>query len=255
MSLRTKVFAAAAALTLIGGTGAVLTAGSASAGTPSCGTNCPDIYPQEFAPATNTGVPSYVLDTFRQGEKAGQPVILFRSANFDPAEDFTYAFQGLASDFYAAGLLSSALALHYGCSNTGAPAIPCANGNGVDDPAYEIEYAPFGVDSGLCVGVAAAAASGEGLTLQGCGQTSRTTWLQDTFSNDDSPSGQGFWAAINGSGTDYSNPEVMTYPQNAVPTDKPRAQVELENLAQFSQGSPFDDTDQLWNAYAGVLNP
>ena len=51
----------------------------------------------------------------RQGEKAGQPIILFRTANYDPALDWTAAFQGTVADFYAAGLVSSALALHYGC--------------------------------------------------------------------------------------------------------------------------------------------
>ena len=42
----------------------------------------------------------------RQGEKTGQPIILFRQANFDPALDWTVAFQGLTSDFLAAGLVS-----------------------------------------------------------------------------------------------------------------------------------------------------
>ena len=94
-----------------------------------------------------------MLDVLRQGANLGQPVILFRTSNSDPAEDFTVSFQGTTSDFFAAGLVSSAVALHYGCNGAnGGPFVTCAAG--VDDPAFEAEYAPYGVDSGLCVGVA-----------------------------------------------------------------------------------------------------
>ncbi len=41
------------------------------------------------------------MDVFRQGAKVGQPIILFRNSNSDPAEDFTVSFQGSVSDFYA----------------------------------------------------------------------------------------------------------------------------------------------------------
>ena len=44
----------------------------------------------------------------RQGEKVGQPIILFRASNNDPAEDFTISQQGLVSDFFTAGLVSAA---------------------------------------------------------------------------------------------------------------------------------------------------
>ena len=257
MSIKSKVLAAAATLALVSGTLAAgaLTAGTASAATPSCGPACVNIYPQEYA-GTSLNAPQFVVDVLKQGEKVGQPIILFRSANFDPAEDWTYSFQGDVSDFYAANLVSSSVALHYGCVNGGVAVagaeIPCL-GTGVDDTAYEIEYAPFGVDSGLCMGVAATAVSGEGVTLQSCGTTSRTVWIQDTFTNDDSPSAQGFWAAINGSDTNFSNPFVLTYPSDAYPTDKPRVQLTVTNLAQFSQGTVPDDTNQLFNAFAGVL--
>ena len=266
----------AATLTLVGGVrlAGALTAGTASAATPSCGPSCVNLYPQEYA-GTTLNSPQFVLDVFRQKQAVGQPVILFRAADFDPAEDWTYAAQGTVADFYAAGLVSSAVALHYGCTATVTASlqVPCGTGpgSGVNDQAYEIEYAPFGVDSGLCMGVASAAFSGEGVTLQGCGISSRTVWIQDTFAGDygtstaspaptSSPSGSGecgfglgCWAAINGSGTDFSNPFVLTYPANAYPTDKPRAQLTVTNLAQFSQGAPVDDTTQLWTAFAGEL--
>src|SRR5580700_12293693 len=114
MSIKSKVLAAAATLTLVGGAGAAgaLGAGTASAATPSCGGSCIDIFSHQFGTHHS---PNYAVDVLRQGEKVGQPIILFRTANFDPALDWTFSFQGTVADFFAAGLVSSSLALHYGC--------------------------------------------------------------------------------------------------------------------------------------------
>ena len=143
MSIKSKVLAATATLTLVGGVGAAgaLTAGTASAATPSCGSSCINVFSKQFGTHKS---PKYVVDVLRQGEKVGQPIILFRTANYDPAEDLTVAFQGRVADFYAAKLVSAAVALHYGGLAAGFP----------NDPAFENEYAPFGVESGLCLGVA-----------------------------------------------------------------------------------------------------
>ena len=86
----------------------------------------------------------------------------------------------------------------------------------MNDPAFEIEYAPFGVDSGLCMGVAATAFNDEGVTLQPCGVSSKTVWIADIF---DSPNTlfNGYIPAINGSDTNFSQPFVLTYPNNSVP--------------------------------------
>lgn len=371
--IRSKILAASAALTLLGSAGlaGALTAAPASAGTPSCGTSCINVYPQVYAGAT-TASPGFVVDVLRQGEKVGQPVILFRTANYDPAEDWSLAFDGQVSDFYAAGLVSSAVDLHYGgqceqtVSTTGtgvlsAPAAPAvataptggtvaagtyyvevtyvnANGQTVasgsssvvttgststititspasvtgatgwyayvattsggpyyrqqasgsptaigtayvltapptareaafppfvntatvpvqacgqyypDDNAWENEYAPFGVDSGLCMGVASIAFQGEGVTLQACGVSARTVWIEDTADS----SAAGYYVAINGSDTNFSDPFVLTYPSDAYPTDKPRPQLTVTNLTGFSSG-PADNDDQLWTGFKGIL--
>ena len=174
MSIKSKVLAAAATVTMVGGVGLVstLTAGTASAATPSCGNSCINLFSRQFGTHAE---PNYVVDVLRQGEKVGQPIILFRTANFDPAEDWTAAFQGTVADFFAAGLVSAAVDLHYGGGATGYP----------NDPAFENEYAPFGVDSGLCLGVAATAFIDEGVTLQPCGVSAKTVWVAVIF---DSPS-------------------------------------------------------------------
>jgi hypothetical protein len=263
MSIKSKVLAAAATLTLVGGVGAAgaLTAGTASAATPSCGNSCINIFSHQFGTHRS---PNYVVDVLRQGEKVGQPIILFRTANFDPAEDWTLAFQGTVADFFAAGLVSSAVALHYGGLAAGFP----------NDAAFEIEYAPFGVDSGLCMGLAATATQGEGVTLQPCGVSSKTVWIADTGNGfalspnaplGDSPNTLlfGYAPAINGSDTNFSQPFVLTYPSTGYPTDKPRPQLEVTNLTGFSNASPpffipgpelgTVNVNQLWGASFGIL--
>ena len=254
MSIKSKLLAAAATLTLVGGVGmaGALSAGPAAAGTPSCGPGCLNTFNQDIGPG-------FVVDVLRQGEKVGQPIILFRTTNFDPAEDFTLSFQGHVSDFFAAGLVSAAVALHYGCIAAVFPGVGTCTDSATpgpfpDLPAWEIEYAPFGVDSGLCVGVSATAFQDEGVSLQPCGVSSKTVWIFDSLDNTTvSPA-----PLINGSDTNFSHPFVMTYPGNAFPTDKPRPQIVVTNLTGFAQtGSivPVISTvssDQLWVSVLGV---
>jgi hypothetical protein len=255
MSIKSKVYAAAATLTLVGGVGAVgaFAAGTASAATPSCGNNCVNIFTREYG---THGSPNFVVDTLRQASATGQPVILFRASSFDPAEDFSASFQGSTSDFYAAGMVSPALALHYGC--TVGPFVTCAAG--VDDPAFEIEYSPYGVESGMCMGVGTTAAQGTKVALEPCGASSKTVWIADIA---DSPTTlfHGYVPLINGSDTNFSHPFVLTYPANGYPTDKPRPQLTTTNLTGFTQtvhGIPGPELgtvndNQLWGADFGVL--
>jgi hypothetical protein len=249
MSIKSKALAAAAALTLVGGAGAMgalATATAANAATPSCGFSCINIYSKEFGTHAH---PNFVVDVLRQGEKVGQPIILFRTSNADPAEDFTISFQGLVSDFFAAGLVSAAVNFHYGGGSTASQ----------DEPAFEIEYSPYGVQSGLCMGLASTAVANEGVTLQPCGVSAKTVWILDTF---DLPFGGFFdnahtFPAINGSDTNFSHPFVLSYPQPGFPTDMPRHQLKVTNLTGFSNGfGPTVGTIpdyQRWGAVWGVL--
>ena len=268
MSIKSKVLSVAATLALVGGVGTagVLSAGTASAATPSCGASCINIFSHQFGSFRS---PNYTVDVLRQGEKTGQPIILFRQSNYDPALDWTVAFQGTTADFFAAGLVSSSLALHYGCiAGVNFPNCPfnvssISGSKSSDYLAVENEYAPFGVDSGLCMGVAATAFNDEGVTLQPCGVSSKTVWIADIF---DSPSTlfNGYIPTINGSDTNFSQPFVLTYPNNGFPTDKPRPQLVVTNITGFSNTSPpFNipgpelgtvNDNQLWGADFGVLN-
>jgi hypothetical protein len=250
MSFKSKLLAGAATLALVGSV-SIVGALSASAATPSCGRDCINIFSRAFG---THRTPNFVMDVLRQGAKVGQPIILFRTSNTDPAEDFVPSIQGTTADFYAAGLVSAAVALHYGCIPGGN--FPNCGTTGVDDPAIEVEYAPFGVDSGLCVGLAATATQGEGVTLQPCGVSAKTVWIIDV---NDSPAtfNRGYVPLINGSTTNFSHPHVLTYPANGFPTDKPRPQLQVKNLTGFShgRGTPIGSVQdiQLWGADFGVL--
>jgi hypothetical protein len=252
MGLKSKVFAAAATLTLVGG---VSTVGMLSAGaaTPSCGGACVDIFSREFG---THRTPNFVMDVYRQGAKVGQPIILFRTSDTDPAEDINASFQGQTSDFFGAGLVSAAVELHYG-AGLGLPTTDPTKGNGFpDDPAFELEYTPYGVGSGLCVGVASTAVQGSKVSLQPCGASSKTVWIVDT--GDSVTINHGYVPLINGSDTNFSHPYVLTYPSNGYPTDKPRPQLTTNNLTGFTGNFliPILGTindNQLWGADFGVL--
>ncbi len=226
MSIKSKVIAAAATLTLVGGVSAVGTL-SASAATPSCGHRCLDLFNREFGTHRS---PAFVLDVLRQGAKVGQPIILYRTSNSDPAEDFTISAQGTVYDFYEAGLASAALNLHYSHFE-----------------AYEIEYTPYGADSNLCVGVGSTPADGTKVALEPCGESARTLWVADSY---DTVFG-GYVPLINGADTNFSNPYVLNYPGNAYPTDNPRPQLTTWTLSKYSNGAVYDN--QLWGANFGVL--
>src|SRR5579862_5050104 len=151
MSIKSRLLGTAATLALVGGVGTagVLgTAATANAATPSCGANCVDLFSNEFGQHHD---PAFLLDVFQRHIKVGQPIILYRSANDDPAEDFEATFQGTVSDFYKAGLVTSALALDYGCGYNLQTGLCSATVNPVtgkpfpDDWAFEIQYAPNGV--------------------------------------------------------------------------------------------------------------
>ena len=198
--------------------------------------------------------PNFALDVLDQGVKVGQPIILFHTANSDSAQHWIVSSQGTTAHFYAAGLVGAAVAQHYGCI----PGVNFPNCYGqtavaVNNLAFEIEYAPGGVDSGLCMGVASTAVQGEGVTLQPCGVSARTVWIEDVFGSPSTLS-NGYIPLINGSDTDFSQPFVLTYPASGYPTDIPRPQLLVERITGSSQGFPPGPelrtltSNQLWGA-------
>jgi hypothetical protein len=226
MSIKSKIFAAAATLTLVGGIGAAGTL-TANAATPPCGHSCIDIFSRLFGTHAH---PTFVLDVYKQTAKAGQPIILWAASNGDAGEDFTVSAQGTVDDFYKAGLVTAALNLHYSKFE-----------------AYEIQYTPYGAQSGYCMGVGSTAATGTPVALEPCGVSSKTLWVVDSYDTI-----KGFYVPlINGSDTNFSHPYVLNYPGSAYPTDSPRPQLTTSTLSKYSNGTVFDN--QMWSADFGVL--
>jgi hypothetical protein len=267
MSIKSKVLATAAALTMVGGVGTAGVLGtpvSASAETPSCGNSCVDIFSQEFGTHRD---PGFVLDVYQQHIRIGQPIILYRQSNADPAEDFRPELMGTVADFLAAQMVTPAFAMNYGCipigqGGAGTGNFPDCFGDAdfvANDTAFEIEYAPDGVLSGLCVGVASTAVQGESVTLQECGASSKTVWAVDIYDQPIESFYDNYYPLINGSDTDFSQPYVLSYPQSGYPTDKPRPVLQVDNLTGFTQGyPPTIDTNyptvpdyQLWGGDTG----
>jgi len=254
MSVKSKVFAAAATLTLVGGVGVagLATAGAANAATPSCGGSCIDIFSHQFGTFAD---PSFVMDSFKQGDVAGTPVILFRTSNSDPAEDFTVDSEGLVSQFYALGLVSPQVDLQFGCSATLGATTTCAGTGQGDYWAYEFMYSPYGVQTGLCTGVAATAVNGEHVTLQPCGVSSKTLWIAVTWLHRHDSIAHPLSAfadpLVNGSDTNFSSPYALSYGQSSYPTDTPRPPLYTETILGFSNHTI--NSNQLWSNVRGVL--
>jgi hypothetical protein len=228
-----------------------------SAAAPSCGVACGvDILSVEFG---HHHSPNFLLDVFQAHARIGQAIILYRASNIDPAEDFRVTSQGTVLDFYRDGLVSAAFAQHYGCvpadkTGTGDFSRCFGTDKSFNDPAFEIEYAPDGVNSGLCVGVASTPTRAEGVTLQRCGASSGTVWAIDLYDQPFESLVLGYYPLINGSDANFSDPFALTYPLDGYPTDMPRPQLMVYHLSGFTRGFPpivnlasIDDA-QLWGA-------
>ncbi len=117
----------------------------------------------------------------------GQAVILAAAAP-STTEDWEVGFDGTVNDFFNAGLINATLDEQYG-----------------PDAAYEFQYKPGGISSGLCLGIASGPAQGTKVTLQPCGVTVNTIWINDAADGSD-----GYAPYVSGSDTQYPAPFVLT---------------------------------------------
>jgi hypothetical protein len=226
MSFKRRIFAAAATITMVGAVGAT-GAMAAHAATPSAGPNAIDLYSRLFGTHAH---PNFVFNVKGNAATSGAPIILWQASNSNQGEDFTISEQGTVNDFYLAGLVTASLNLHYHSLR-----------------AYEIQYSPYGNGTGLCIGVGSTAGDGTKVTLQSCGESSKTVWVVDSFSAIKGA----YVPLINGSDTNFSNPYVLNYPDNGYPTDNPRPQLQTWTLQKFSSGTTVDQ--EMFSADFGVL--
>ena len=159
MSIKRKMLAPAAVLTLAGGLSTMGTV-AASAATPQCGSACVQIFSKEFGTYTD---PGFIESVFLGIPLAGVPTIVHRASSSDPAGDFIVPQKAPVSTFYAEGMVSAAVNAHY-----------------QTETAVQVEYAPYGHPTGLCAAVATTAYQGEGLSLQPCSTPGTTVFIIDS---------------------------------------------------------------------------
>jgi hypothetical protein len=178
----TRTFVAAAALAVAVGSGA-LAAAPAGAATTQCGSQCTSFYP------LSTGTSDVMAVEHASGTNAttGQAVSIAAASSTNQAEDWYLNDEGTVSDFYAAGLISAGMNLHWG-----------------NDQVYELDYYPDGVYTGECAGTTASNGSGA-VTLQPCGVSASTLWAADTAD----ANGRAL-PLINGKDNNFSNPYSLT---------------------------------------------
>jgi hypothetical protein len=160
---------------------------------------------------------------------AGVPTILARPSSSNPAGDMIVPAAGTVSDFYAAGMVSAEVNSHYGGLH-----------------AVQIEYAPHGVRTHLCAGVATTTPhQNQGLTLQPCETPGSTVFIIDTA---DSPAtAPTYFPIVIGNTTDFVHPFAMTIHGN--PAHELLPQITIQRL----RGNPTHvPLNQLWGA--NVLN-
>lgn len=225
MSIKSRVFAAAAVVTLAGGLSSV-GALPANAATPQCGKNCIQIFNKAFGTPAN---PRFIETVFLGIPAAGVPTIVHRASSADPAADFIDPRGGPVpvSQFYADGMVSATVNSHYG-----------------SEPAVQVEYAPYGKPTGLCSAVATTPYQNEGLSLQPCSTPGTTVWVIDVA---DSPAtAPTYFPLVSGSTTDFTHPFAMTVLGN--PARELFSQIRVEHLT----GNPADVPDnQLWGSTPG----
>ena len=222
MSIKSKMLAAAAVLTLAGGLSAAGTV-AASAATPQCASHC--LTPRSAA------YPGFVEAALFGIPLRGAPTIVSPAAGWNPAEDFTLptGTPVNAAYYYARGMVPAAVASQYG---------------GTGYAAVQIEYAPYGQPTGLCSGIATTAYQDEALSLQPCSTPDTTVWILD-FKDSQIP---GDYSIINASTTDFTHPFAMTILGN------PARQLFTPIILQHLLGNPGNvPANELWTTATGTL--
>lgn len=203
---------------------------SASAATPACGPNCLSVFSPELGTYAQ---PNFVEHVFGGIASVGQPTGLNRASGLDSSEDFINPHPGDVSDYYAMGIVSAEVNSHYGSLT-----------------ASQLEYAPSGVPSGLCVAVPADPFQREPLSLQPCTVPGRTVWIIGTTLSPATTAAHLF-PIVSGATSDFSRPFAMSYPRH-VNTNQTLPPIRLRHL-QFLGRERALPANQLWGVVRGAL--
>lgn len=229
MSKKSKALTAALTACTAVGVG-TLTAVSANAATVDCGPNCISVFSSELGTYADVRLVETVLDGGTA--QVGQSVGLKQVSGTDPSQDFLPGMAtnmgGKVSDFYADGMVSAEANSRYGHLD-----------------AVQQRYAPFGVATGMCVGVARVA-QGEDLTLQPCDAPGTTVWI--VYPTAGTPAN--YFAIVNAATTDFCRPFAMHLPRKEVARGEPELQMELRQL-HYRTADEALPARQVWGAVFG----
>jgi hypothetical protein len=215
MSVTGKAALGLAVLALAGGAG-LAAASPAGAATAACGNPCMTLSGQDLGSGYVTAVAGGI-------PVIGAPVRLSAAAA-SQAEDWQETDAGNVTDLAAQGLVSPEIGTLY-----------------AGEEGYEFQFAPNGVASGLCLGLATAAHEGGRVTLRRCAVSSRTIWV----ANLGAQHGR-FVPLVPGSDTS------STYDQNLVLTGS--AAGRALTVSQLSESDGIIASDQMWQTIWGVLS-
>ena len=201
----------------IGAVAAVaVTAVPANAASRACGEACLTLTAQEFGPEYVSAVPAGTVT-------AGAPIVMAPGSSLT-REDFQSSYDGTARADYGSGQLVSAAVAQ------GWPT----------DPVYQVFYAPGGVRSDLCLGVAGTAETGTEVTLQPCYTPLRTEWIALLGDADN-----GYTPLISGTDTSTTDPLVLI-------ANSQSSALTTGHLITFP-GNAYPATNQMWKALYGVI--
>ena len=225
---------ALSAMLILALTGSVTVFGTLAvrAATPGCGAQCISIFSKELGSYTKPGAVESIFDG---SANQGQHVVLTQGSNPTTWQDLIPTGGHIVADFYKAGMVSADVNARYGSLK-----------------AAQIEYAPDGKPTGLCVGLQQVAYQNEAATLQPCTVPALTVWIIDTA---DSPATAkaGYFPIVNASTIDFVQPFAMSLSQAEV-TNHETPQIYVSRL-QFRGSDKTLDDGQLWGAHFGPLSP
>jgi hypothetical protein len=225
------VLATGVAVTSVIGLSAASVASAATthskpAATPACGFNCFNLSSLVLGPGTIQN--AYVPGNTGVGGRVGQKVNMRYANNSAPNQDFEGAKVGTLLNFCP----------NFGGTGLSATSYVCINYPS-NYPVFESNWAPFGNQSGLCVGAFQPVYNGENVTLQNCGTQTSTIWVGD-LKNATIHHGRLYTPWVNGASNNFSHPLTLQVDPG---TPRPLNQLKLANLNTLTGGVSPDQQE------------
>jgi hypothetical protein len=244
----TRIIMRAAAITAAALTTLAVTAGTALASvprtapatTPQCGTSCITIY----SPVLGPDVTQWAFIPHSNGNatnaKPGAPLALKLAGNSESNADFTASTVTTTGEACAGGLFSpqSYVCLTYGGYSAG-------QWTGTD-PVTEIQWSPYGNQSGLCAASPVTGWRGP-VQLQPCGDGPWTLWVGDE-ANAVTAGGTTFMPWVDGMNRNMSQPLVLTLNSGS---RRPANALRVEQLTLLTARTPR--ANQVWSVTCAKL--